>query len=351
MKDLKEIWEFVKDTNNKYVVSNHGRVKVVKNDKVLKIDNTRLPIVNIKIGNTYKKIPIHKLVCDAFMNKSKNNEFLYYKDGNVSNNKIHNLEWKEITNTFNDINKEILKDINGYNGMYKISNHGYVINIRDNKILAGRYRKAGLQLQKGSDLISTTISALLFTHFPELFKNDPNETWKSIESCPEYEVSDKSRVINSKTGHLLKPGKCSKGYRAVSLKFNNKYRSFYVHRLMAEAFISNPKKKTQVNHINGIKDDNRLFNLEWNTPKENIRHAWDSNRCKPKHTPQKLTKEQTIEIYEALYSPYLGINKDLAKKYGVSENNISNIKHKRVGRKIIDEWIKNRYEEYKTSLK
>ena len=103
--------------------------------------------------------------------------------------------------------------------------------------------------------------------------NIPNG-FKQIPYSKTHAVNENGDVINIRRRDYIKQSLNHKGYPMVCLE--NK-RSRTVHRLVAEMFIPNPDNKPQVNHINGIKTDNNVNNLEWNTNAENIKHAFDND--------------------------------------------------------------------------
>lgn len=117
----------------------------------------------------------------------------------------------------------------------------------------------------------------------------PEEIWKDIPGYEgSYQVSNlgrvkslsraitqlqKGRTVSHKLkGKILKTFCTGCGYDMVNLG-SSRGRSKLVHRLVAEAFLSNPENKLQVNHINGDKQDNKAENLEWASPSENMHHS------------------------------------------------------------------------------
>ena len=127
-------------------------------------------------------------------------------------------------------------------------------------------------------------------HHPEY--QFAKEEWKDINGYKQiYQISSLGRVKSldrkSKrqvTGDLFNKGQflkltlTPKGYHRVQLQKDGKYKHFLVHVLVAKAFIRNrdPNKKTQINHINGIKEDNNVNNLEWVSQSENLIHAYET---------------------------------------------------------------------------
>lgn len=113
------------------------------------------------------------------------------------------------------------------------------------------------------------------------------EIWKDIKGYEgHYQISSLGQVKslarkikNSRYGFGMLKEKIIKlstrhGYNLAPLKLNGNEKTVSVHRLVAIHFIPSPQNKEQVNHINGIKNDNRLENLEWNTRSENVLHSY-----------------------------------------------------------------------------
>lgn len=99
------------------------------------------------------------------------------------------------------------------------------------------------------------------------------ENWKDITQLPDYQVSNLGNIRNKRFNKSKKTFKKKDGRIQVMLNNKGKRYMRFVHRLVAEAFIPNPDNKPQVNHLNGNPSDNRIDNLEWCTPKENIFHS------------------------------------------------------------------------------
>lgn len=147
---------------------------------------------------------------------------------------------------------EIWKDIDGYNGVYQVSNFG-------------RIRSNGFKYVQRSS------------------------RGKLVEKYAQPKIMAQAYTVE--------------GYLVVTLFKNGKPRQYKVHRLIAESFIPNPENKPVINHINGIKDDNRIENLEWCTVQENTQHAHDTGLCginaKSKQVARLNEDGSIAEVFES----------------------------------------------------
>ncbi len=166
---------------------------------------------------------------------------------------------------------------------------------------------------------------------------------KFVQSCKEhnlrpcdgkvfgdnYVVFPSGDVLNL-YGRKMTPCVNREGYLAGII--NGKTTSY--HRIVAMAFIPNPNNYHDVNHINGIKTDNRVENLEWCTRSHNAKHAYDKGLSKKmfgeSHHAHKLTDEEVLyarKVYKRRDKNYGA--KALAEKFGVNRTTLENAIHKK----------------------
>lgn len=143
-----------------------------------------------------------------------------------------------------------------------------------------------------------------------------DEIWEPIRGFSSYEVSNKGRVRNSKSGIFLKTY-IRRMYKTVSVRKPGEKISttLYIHRLVSEAFIPNPNNYPQVNHIDGNKLNNNVDNLEWCTCSMNIKHAYDTGLRGPIDHPLKKAVLQ-IDKGNNVLNKFPSIN-DAERKTGI----------------------------------
>lgn len=179
------------------------------------------------------------------------------------------------------------------------------------------------------------------------------EEWRDVKGYEGiYQVSNLGRVkrlpryVETIRGDLrmvrltILRANCKDGYPTVNLCLNGKGTSYKVHRLVALAFIPNPDNKPHIDHINMIRDDNRVENLDWVTQAENNKRALAKVgrrfKTQRKNGLKAITAETVLEICKSLDNRSFS-QKELSDTYGVSVDSISNIH-----RGITWDWLTNR---------
>jgi hypothetical protein len=143
--------------------------------------------------------------------------------------------------------------------------------------------------------------------------NEVKEIWKDVVGYEGYyvvnqfgiaksldrEVPDKRLGVRSIKGQNLKNYKDLNGYLFYQLWKNKKSKTAFIHRLLGEAFLCNPENKSDINHKNGVRDDNRLENLEWATRSENVLHGFRSNG-RVSAVSKKVVYLKTGKVYNSM---------------------------------------------------
>ena len=146
------------------------------------------------------------------------------------------------------------------------------------------------------------------------------EEWRDIKGYEGlYQVSNEGRVKSVRRNIILKPS-IQRGYAIVIFSVDNYKVTKKVHRLVAEAFIPNPQNKPCVDHINTIRDDNRVENLRWVTIQENSDNPLTRKHLFGHITHRKKVYQYTLEgKLVSIYNSAL----DAAKENGLRQCGIS----------------------------
>jgi len=154
------------------------------------------------------------------------------------------------------------------------------------------------------------------------------EKWKDVIGYKGfYQVSNFGNVrkIN---GTILTQSN-SHGYRTVRLTKNKLRKNGSVHRMVAEAFIPNPKKYLEINHIHPDKTLNTVVNLEWCSRLHNVQHANKNNLI---NYSKKLTENEVKEIRKLTKKSLT--NREIACRFGISDSTVCEIKYKKTWRHV-----------------
>lgn len=149
------------------------------------------------------------------------------------------------------------------------------------------------------------------------------------KSNTNYSIDTNGVITNEDTGKVV-GGRIKNGYHLICVSGIWKP----IHRYVATTFVPNPENKPYVNHINGVKSDNRCENLEWCTHEENMRHARDTGLWVPavgvNHGRARINEATVHRVCRAIVAGYSWgtINKDLYP--GLTKNSFNGIKYKKI---------------------
>ena len=145
----------------------------------------------------------------------------------------------------------------------------------------------------------------------------------NVKSLERFRLGNK-KSLTKVNERLLKYKIDKYGYKVYSLTKFAKTNMFTCHRLVAKSFIENPFNYDQVNHINGIKLDNRVYNLEWCNNSHNMKEAYKLGLIKPKKSKDNILSKKVAKIKDGEVICIYNSVADASKQNNVGKTAISN---------------------------
>lgn len=306
--ETKEIWRSIPDFSN-YQASNFGKIRNKTTCEILSMNYRSCLYINVYIkdnNNQKKSKQVHVLIASAFIPNPYQKPVVNHIDGNKHNAKLSNLEWT----TFKENSQHAVES-----GLHKTHTKGAPLEIimtdLNDKHLrvfpsikaAGKAMKLDVRrIQNNLKGVTTNTDGykwLLKHHHDDEINKYPGEIWKIITNFPAYSVSDYGRVkINSKN-QIRKPYERF-GYKTIALTKNKKKITNKVSRLVATAFIDNDDNLPIVDHINTIRNDDRVSNLRWVDQTGNMNNKTTRKKYHKKVAQCKLGTTDIIKEFSSL---------------------------------------------------
>lgn len=274
MENWKKI--IIEDCVTNYSVSTKGNVRNDISNRLLKGSLTNgYKCVDIIIPNKKTKTcSISRLVAQVFIENKNNYLYVNHIDGNKINNEVENLEWvTQKQNIKHAIDNNLINFHTRKIHKYDMNNN-YIKSYESIKEAANELGYTYHAIVKVLKNKNKSCGGFIWVYDQPNDENIDDIENKEIVGFERYCITKDGRVFSKHSNKFLKLMLNHSGYHYITLLKDTKKTNKYIQVLVAEAFIPNyDSNKYQVNHIDGIKINNRVENLEWVSPSENTLYA------------------------------------------------------------------------------
>jgi plasmid maintenance system antidote protein VapI len=324
---MNEQWKNIENFS-RYEISSLGNIRNKNTQKYLKLRLNFAGYVHINLindENKTKSVFAHRLVGKSFIENIDNKPTIHHINFIRNDNRVENLQWATVIEQNNNkMNKKYI--------IHHSNNVIWRLSLNNEKIEKYFFLKDAVEWCIQNNITDNNLHRIVNKNISNVTtgkkysaygykwirQNDveiSNEIWKEV---PIEYTNNMKNIWVSNTGKIkynnnkITYGHSSGGYLKIS--FNKK--SFFVHRIVAQAFIDNIDNKEYINHKDGNRTNNNIDNLEWVTPKENTEHAINTGLSS---VTKKIIQ---FDLNMNKINEFMSIN-DAAKILNIKRQNIS----------------------------